>query len=138
MAEKKLKIDIITPKQILFSGEADLVNVPGMQSPFEVLYNHAPIVSALERGMIRIADQKQGEQKFVSSLGFIEVLNNKVSILVEKAENMDSLTILAIDKRIAVINNKLMQTEINEAEKISLNKDLDFEEYCKKIISKAV
>jgi len=135
MADKKLKVVIITPNQILFSGDADLVNVPGSLSPFEILYNHAPIVSALDRGKIRVFDKKEGENIFLTSEGFVEVSNNKVSILVERAENFANLTIKDIENNINKIKTKLLNPELNEAEKHSLQKELIFEEYCQKILN---
>ncbi len=135
MAEKKLKVDIITPNQILYSGEADLVNVPGVMSPFEILFNHAPIISGLESGVIRISDTNQGTKHFVSSSGFIEVLNNKVSIMVEKAIDQSSLKIEELNTNIEVLKNKLSKLEA-EADMIVVKKEIEFEEYCKKIISK--
>lgn len=136
MAENKLKVDIITPNQILYSGEADLVNVPGVLSPFEVLYNHAPIVSGLERGMIRISDKKDGTKRFVSSAGFIEVLNNKVSILVEKAINEEHLKIDVLNQNIENLKKKISLLEEGEADIPVLKSEIEFEEYCIKVISK--
>ncbi len=136
MAENKLKVDIITPNQILYSGEADLVNVPGVLSPFEVLYNHAPIVSGLERGMIRITDKKDGTKRFVSSAGFIEVLNNKVSILVEKAFDEELLKIDVLNQNIENLKKKISLLEEGEADIPVLKSEIEFEEYCIKVISK--
>ncbi len=136
MAENKLKVDIITPNQILYSGEADLVNVPGVLSPFEVLYNHAPIVSGLERGMIRISDKKDGTKRFVSSAGFIEVLNNKVSILVEKAFDEEHLKIDILNQNIENLKKKISLLEEGEADIPVLKSEIEFEEYCIKVISK--
>lgn len=136
MAENKLKVDIITPNQVLFSGEADLVNVPGVLSPFEVLYNHAPIVSGLERGIIRISDKKDGTKRFVSSAGFIEVLNNNVSILVEKALDENHLKIDELNKNIETLKLKLSKLEEGEADILAIKSEIEFEEYCKKVISK--
>ncbi|HRP01504.1 MAG TPA: ATP synthase F1 subunit epsilon [Candidatus Kapabacteria bacterium] len=136
MAEKKLKVDIITPNQTLYSGEADLVNVPGILSPFEILFNHAPIVSGLDRGIIKIDDKKEGNKRFISSSGFIEVLNNKVSILVEKAFDENTLKVEDLNKNIDTLTQKLHNLEQNSNEFMKLRSEIEFEEYCKKIISK--
>lgn len=136
MADKKLKVDIITPNQILYSGEADLVNVPGVLSPFEVLYNHAPIVSGLEKGIIKITDKKDGTKRFVSSAGFIEVLNNNVSILVEKALDETHLKIDDLNKNIENFRLKLSKLEEGDADIVAIKSEIEFEEFCKKVISK--
>lgn len=134
MAEKKLTVNVIAPDQILFSGEADSVNVPGALSPFQILYNHAPIISALEQGVIKINDKLKGNLRFLSSTGFVEVLNNKISIMVEKAVNIDEVKLDTITKNIETINKKLQNTELDEPMKNMLLKELEFEEYIKKNI----
>lgn len=136
MADKKLKVNIIAPNQVLYSGEADLVNVPGVLSPFEVLYNHAPIVSGLERGIIKISDKKDGTKRFVSSAGFIEVLNNNVSILVEKAIDESNLKADDLNKNIDLLKQKLSKLEEGESDIAVLKSEIEFEEFCKKVISK--
>lgn len=136
MADKKLKVNIIAPNQVLYSGEADLVNVPGVLSPFEVLYNHAPIVSGLERGIIKISDKKDGTKRFVSSAGFIEVLNNNVSILVEKAIDEGNLKADDLNKNIDILKQKLSKLEEGESDIAVLKSEIEFEEFCKKVISK--
>lgn len=83
---KLLELDIITPEQILFEGKAQSVTVPGTKSPFQVLFNHAPIVSSLENGQIKIVDDNNKTILFKTTQGFIEVKSNKVNILVDSAE----------------------------------------------------
>ena len=61
MSEHLLNIDIVTPQSIIFSGTGVSVSLPGAQSPFQVLYNHAPIVSALEVGAIKIINEDNSE-----------------------------------------------------------------------------
>jgi len=83
--EKLLDVDIVTPQKIFFSGKAQNVTVPGLQAPFQVLYNHAPIVSSLELGIVRIVDESGKNSYYATGTGFVEVSKNKVSILVENA-----------------------------------------------------
>jgi F-type H+-transporting ATPase subunit epsilon len=84
--EKLLDVEIITPEEIIYQGKVISITVPGTQSPFSVLYNHAPIVSSLENGTMRLIDENKAQKAFKSSNGFIEVRNNKVSILVDSVE----------------------------------------------------
>ena len=79
-------LEIIAPDQNLFSGEVDLVQVPGSKGSFEILRNHAPIISTLEHGQIKIVDQKGGIRFFEVSGGVIEVKNNKIIVLAETAK----------------------------------------------------
>lgn len=84
--EKLLEVEIISPQKVLFSGKARSVSVPGAMSPFQILYNHAPIVSSLNNGITKIVDETDSLLFFKTSSGFVEVRNNRVSILVERAE----------------------------------------------------
>ncbi len=79
-------LEIISPDQKLYSGEVDLVQVPGSKGSFEILRNHAPIISTLEQGQIRIVDQKGGTTLFDVDGGVIEVKNNKIIVLAETAK----------------------------------------------------
>ena len=75
-----LKVEIITPAEIVYQGEVESVTLPGSKAPFQVLKNHIPIVSCLNNGKIKLSTGK-GEKLFQNSEGFAEISNNKVSIL---------------------------------------------------------
>jgi F-type H+-transporting ATPase subunit epsilon len=75
-------LDILTPDQTVFSGEVTSVQVPGTAGRFEVLINHAPIISTLEKGDITIRIAKE-EKIFTIDGGVVEVLNDKVIVLAE-------------------------------------------------------
>jgi len=76
-------LDIITPDKNLFSGEITLVKVPGTNGSFEMMNNHAPIVSSLANGEIKVIPVSGEEIFFNITGGLVELNNNKVSILVE-------------------------------------------------------
>ncbi|MBU3699346.1 MAG: ATP synthase F1 subunit epsilon [Candidatus Kapabacteria bacterium] len=84
MADRTLNVSIVTPKETAFEGKALAVSVPGAHSPFQVLYNHAPIISSLESGVIRIEDENNHVVYFASREGFVEVLKNNVNIIVQE------------------------------------------------------
>lgn len=75
-------LELLTPDKKVFSGEVISVQVPGTQGSFEVLKNHAPIISTLETGNVKVKS-KDGISIFRISSGVIEVLKNKVVILAE-------------------------------------------------------
>lgn len=79
-------LEIIAPDKKLYSGEVDLVQVPGSKGSFEILRNHAPIISTLEQGRIKIVDVKGGTTFFEVDGGVIEVKNNKIIVLAETAK----------------------------------------------------
>ena len=81
-----LHVEIYTPEKTVFKGEASAVQMPGRNGLFEVLTGHAPMISALSDGNVRITDAQNNENKYSIQGGFVEVLNNHISILVEGVE----------------------------------------------------
>lgn len=81
-----MTLEILTPERKLFSGEVYGVQMPGISGSFEVLDKHAPLVSALKAGRVKVLRDRQNHVAYYNIQGgFVEVLNNKVSILVEGA-----------------------------------------------------
>ncbi len=81
-----MTLEILTPEKKLYSGEVYGVQLPGISGLFEVLNQHAPLVSALKKGNLKILkDNKNNFQNYSIQSGFVEVLNNKVTVLVEGA-----------------------------------------------------
>jgi F-type H+-transporting ATPase subunit epsilon len=76
-------LEIISPDKKLYSGEADLIQVPGSKGSFEILKNHAPIISTLEKGQIRIIAPDGNKTTFEIDGGVIEAKNNKIIVLAE-------------------------------------------------------
>ncbi|MEI6815208.1 MAG: ATP synthase F1 subunit epsilon [Bacteroidota bacterium] len=77
-----MNLEIITPDKKIFSGEVKSVTVPGAQGTFQVLNNHAPIVSTLMKGTMKYVTT-EGETKIPVKSGVIEVLKNKIIVLLE-------------------------------------------------------
>jgi F-type H+-transporting ATPase subunit epsilon len=80
-----MQLDILTPERKLFSGEVFGVQLPGITGLFEILDKHAPLVSALGKGNIKVLKDKTNTVNYSITSGFVEVLDNKVSVLVEGA-----------------------------------------------------
>ena len=76
-------ISVLSPEKEIFTGEIKSVKVPGTTGQFEVLQNHAPIVAALAEGAVRIKKTNGEILNFSIKKGFIEVLYNEVSLLVQ-------------------------------------------------------
>ena len=76
-----MDLEIITPEKQLFKGEVKLVQVPGKSGSFEVLNNHAPIISILTGGTIKIITDKDKKETVQINTGIIEVKTNKITIL---------------------------------------------------------
>ncbi len=90
-----MTLEILTPEKKLYSGDVYGVQMPGISGSFEVLEKHAPMVSALRAGKVKILRDKAAVSSSASAAqhityfdiqgGFVEVLNNKVTILAEGA-----------------------------------------------------
>lgn len=84
MAE--LNLEIVTPSKSAFKGEIKSITVPGTKGRFQVLKNHAPIISTLDVGMIKV-DLPDGKANYYSTAGgTIEVFDNKVIVLADSIE----------------------------------------------------
>ncbi len=78
-----MTLEILTPEKKLYTGEVYGVLLPGITGLFEVLDKHAPLVSALGKGNLKILKDKKESLHYSIKSGFVEVLNNKVTVLVE-------------------------------------------------------
>ena len=77
-----LTLKIVSPEKIIFSGEVDSVLVPGTLGEFEILTDHAPIISTLDAGRV-VYSVKGTKKEFLIVGGFVEVTKNEVSLCVE-------------------------------------------------------
>jgi F-type H+-transporting ATPase subunit epsilon len=77
----KLIVELITPEETLYAGEVNLVGLPGESGIFEVMKNHAPIISTLVKGKIKIRDTNGYVTHFEIKTGVVEVTDNEVKIL---------------------------------------------------------
>jgi F-type H+-transporting ATPase subunit epsilon len=75
---------VLTPDKKVFEGKVIRITVPGVEGEFEVLDNHTSIVSSLKLGVISITTENKSNLNLSVSSGFIEVLDNKVSLLIQE------------------------------------------------------
>jgi len=76
-------LEIVSPDAIIFTGNVSLVQLPGIDGSFEILNNHAAIISVLKLGKVKVIDENEKTQYFDIKGGVLEVLNNKALILAE-------------------------------------------------------
>lgn len=81
----KMILEILTPEKKIYSGDVFGVVLPGVSGLFEVLDRHAPLVSALKTGTIAVLVTKSERKNIPINSGFVEVINNKATVLVEGA-----------------------------------------------------
>ena len=91
---KNMKLEILTPDKKVYEGEIRSVTVPGTMGSFEVLKDHAPIISTLEDGKVIIRKDNSSDETIYIKGGVIEVLNNSIMVLAEGIQDSWSLNII--------------------------------------------
>tara|TARA_B100000315_G_scaffold253559_1_gene292588 strand:+ start:8120 stop:8401 length:282 start_codon:yes stop_codon:yes gene_type:complete len=88
MAEDKtFKLELIAPDEVVFSKDVVSITAPGSEGSFGILANHAPFMTSLDKGELKIKEPGQKDLQIIDiNKGFLEVLNNKVVVLVDKLE----------------------------------------------------
>jgi F-type H+-transporting ATPase subunit epsilon len=77
-----LQLEILTPESRIYAGEVSLVSLPGTKGAFEILRNHAPLISTLEAGTVKVIDAAGQTQLYTIKRGVVECLDNQVHLLV--------------------------------------------------------
>ena len=78
-----MTLEILTPETKLFNGEVYGIQLPGIAGSFAILDRHAPLVAALGKGNIKVLKTKTDFTNYKIESGFVEVFNNKTTVLVE-------------------------------------------------------
>lgn len=90
---KEIFVEIITPSKSVYKGEIKSLTVPGTSGNFQVLFNHAPILSTFEIGKIKLSDAHDKEIEYATSGGTVEINENKILVLADSAETSDEIDI---------------------------------------------
>jgi F-type H+-transporting ATPase subunit epsilon len=88
-----LYLEIITPAKIIFKGNIESVTIPGVEGSFQVLKNHAPLISVFEIGLVKIKIDQNTTKYYATGGGTIEVLNNNVLVLADSLEAVEEIDI---------------------------------------------
>ena len=94
----KLHFSLVSPARELFSGEVDHVIAPGSDGEFGVLVNHAPFMTTLKNGLVRVEDNGETTMRLFVRGGFADVTPAGLTILAEEAVNMDSVSAESVQK----------------------------------------
>jgi F-type H+-transporting ATPase subunit epsilon len=128
MADKTFHLEIITPRRVVYKGEIISFSAPGVVGGFQVLYNHAPFLSSLNIGEVKITDANGAKFKYAISGGFVEVRENKLILLAETAERTDEIDTIraeaARDRARKLIIDRRQDTDIGRA-RLALNRALN-------------
>ena len=93
MTEKTFKLEIVTPRRVVFDGDVESVSAPGVVGGFQVLYNHAPLLAEIGIGEVKVRDAGGAETRYATSGGFVDVLKNHMTMLAETAERADEIDV---------------------------------------------
>jgi len=123
MSEEKILLNIVTPYKVIYEGHVDEVNIPGVEGEIGVLYGHSPLITSLHAGEVTYMVDGKTELLCVS-WGFAEVLNDKVTILVETAEIAHEIDIERAKTAMAKAEAKLKGDLGTEQDYIDANTSL--------------
>ncbi len=85
-----MNLEILTPEHKVYSGKVYGIQLPGTHGSFEILEKHAPMIASLGKGKMKVLkDKNNNTETYEISAGFVEVLNNNVSVLIEDATALD-------------------------------------------------
>ena len=112
---QKLTLSVVTPEKQLVSEEVDQVNAPGSEGDFGVLYDHAPILTNLRSG--QLSYENDGESTaLVISVGYLEVTDNRVTILAETGEFLHEIDRERAERARSQAEEKLSNPDLSEEE----------------------
>ena len=86
-----MQLDIITAERVVYSDQVSIVVAPGIEGELGILPNHAPLLTTLQPGEIRVVKEGEEDTFIAVSSGFLEVMANKVVILTDTAERAEEI-----------------------------------------------
>ena len=92
------QLEIVTPQRKQFNGSAVSVSCPGAQGRFQVLHSHAPFLSTLAVGMVKVQDAEGLEIRFAISGGIAQVFHNQMRVLADSAERADQIDVARAER----------------------------------------
>jgi len=128
MSEKAFHLEIVTPKKIVLSAPVSSFTAPGVVGGFQVLKSHAPLLSSITAGEVKVVSDDGSETRYATSGGFVEVRENKVVMLAETAEQADQIDVkraeAARDRAEKRLAEKKVEVDIERA-RASLHRALN-------------
>ncbi|MCY4314712.1 MAG: F0F1 ATP synthase subunit epsilon [Roseovarius sp.] len=110
----KMQFDLVSPERGLASMEAKEVQLPGAEGDMTALPDHAPLVTTLRPGVLRVSDG-QSDREFVVTGGFAEITAESISVLAEQAMPKDEINGDVFAKMVDVANEKLAKAQAQSA-----------------------
>lgn len=117
---KELLLEIITPSKVAYTANIKSVTIPGTMGSFQVLYNHAPLISSFEIGLIKIVEENGTVRYFATDGGTVEVKDNRVLVLAESFEEAFEIDVEKAKRALETARQRLKERsqefEVDEAQ----------------------
>jgi len=114
--------ELVVPEKLVYSGEAESVVVPGTEGEFAVLKDHAPVISALQPGVVVIEQTGSAKQKLYVRGGFAEVAPSGLTILADQALPLEEVDAATLDAEIERFEEELARASGDEARRVATEK----------------
>lgn len=122
----KLHFSLVSPARELFSGEVDHVIAPGTEGEFGVLVNHAPFMTTLKNGVVRVLEGDVVRHRFYVRGGFADVTPAGLTILAEEARNLSDANAQEIDVEIEASRLKLLELDKDDTKRAVLEHQISY------------
>ena len=127
----KLHFSLVSPTRELFSGEVDHVIAPGSEGEFGVLANHAPFMTTLKNGVVRVLEGNDVKMRIFVRGGFADVTPEGLTILAEEARMLDKLKVEDVQKELEETHLKIQSLDKEDSTRLTLQEHYDYLESLK-------
>jgi F-type H+-transporting ATPase subunit epsilon len=114
MAADKVEFELVSPERLLLSEQVDMVVVPGAEGDFGVLPRHAPLISTLRPGIIRVFEGREVKQRIFVAGGFAEVTAERCTVLAEEAVPVGDIDTAEIDQELKNLGEDLADAKTDD------------------------
>ncbi len=121
-------VELVTPEGVVFGADAQRLIVPGEAGQLGILANHAPLISLLRAGEIRITDEQGEVHRFAADHGYLQVRKNEARVLVGEAVEAGSIDAAEARSRLERAQAALVQAEAGEGDAHAARRELHFAE----------
>lgn len=122
----KLNFSLVSPARELFSGEVDHVIAPGSEGEFGVLPNHAPYMTTLKNGVVRVLREREDDMRIFVRGGFADVTPAGLTILAEEATDLAEVDIAHIDNEIQAAKERMLSHSKEDGQYFALEEHYQY------------
>lgn len=122
----KLRFSLVSPARELFSGDVDHVIAPGTEGEFGVLVNHAPFMTTLKNGVVRVLEGDVVRHRFYVRGGFADVTPAGLTILAEEARSLSDVNAQEIDVEIEAARLKLLELDKDDTKRVVFEHQISY------------